>query len=164
MRQALLHCVVGEVDAPAHSLCCEFLGGGANVALLVPVKEQSVADLDSQHETADVKLAPLVQHGVDVFLQHPALLDSEGRVGCHERHCFLGVLEHADAPSPVAELPRLQNPQLVVLYQSAGEFLPVVAGEVVVPGQLLKRVHPLLEVVVLHVSVQHLFVCYLLAV
>ena len=115
MRQALLHCVVGEVDAPAHSLRCEFLRSSSNVALLVPVKEESVADLHSQHEAADVKLAPLVQHGSDVLLEHPGLLGGEGWVGCHECHCLLGVLEHADAPSSVAELPRLQNPQFVVL-------------------------------------------------
>ena len=92
--QALLHCVVGEVDSSVHPLGCKLFRGGTNVAFLIPVEVEPGAHLYSQHEASDVELASLVEHGVYVLLQNPGLLGSGRWVARHVCHRLLSVAKH----------------------------------------------------------------------
>jgi hypothetical protein len=77
---ALLDCVVGEVDFGLEVADVEVVGGGADVALLVPVGPCYSVEVCDQEVVSDIEFALVVQKGaVDVQLHDECLGFGSGR-------------------------------------------------------------------------------------
>lgn len=149
----LLDSVVGEVNhAVADVREVIFFGGGADVAVIVPITLQPAIDCSNKNVAADVELAVVDKEALlKVFLHYyasSALLEPLLQF----LYQFLTLPVHADAESPVGVLTRLDNPQILLPLSSCNSIVMrhnllqnggISAIEVVGDGNELKRV-PLL--------------------
>lgn len=83
VRVSFLHSVVGEMYLWLKVVDVELIGGGADVALFVPVCAGDSEEVGDHHVVADVELAVVVeQRAVDVHLNYVgalSLLFCQGR-------------------------------------------------------------------------------------
>jgi hypothetical protein len=137
IREPLLDCVVGEVDFRLEVADVELVGGGADVALLVPVGSRDSEEVGDEHVVSDVEFTVVVEHGsIDVHLYDVGafgllLVDAavEGvAASCgvslfQEGVQFVDLIDHGNSPALVAVLPWLDDPDIPHLILIGSSFL-----------------------------------------
>ena len=123
---AFLHCVVGEMYLWLKVADVELIGGGADVALFVPVCAGDSEEVGDHHVVADVELAVVVEQGaVDVHLHDVGalgLLFAQGGVAAarglallDQRVQLVDLVDYGDPSALVAVLPWLYDPDVAHL-------------------------------------------------
>ncbi len=93
----------------------ELVGGGADVALFVPVGLKNTIELADHHVVADVKLAPLVEEGtIDVQLHDEGLLCAVvvSSFAFHDGIQLVDLIDDCDAIAAVSQLSWLHYPDI----------------------------------------------------
>jgi hypothetical protein len=156
--------IVGEMD---HSVLevfgCEFLGGCADVALLVPVGSEVAIEGGHQDVAAEVELALVIEEGHEVALHYVGTRLAVGSepLRLHDLPHFLDSLYNVDPAALVGVLSGFDDPQTLLGGLTGHEVVPLVVTfllDVVGLGDVLEGILASGLIIGLHIVVECLFV------